>query len=86
MLPVMLNVKQPEKITATYRNRDNEIVMEEFDGLFRVFLHEYDHMLGQNFLQRVSKLKLERAIKKFKKMDKKGIFDDVIDQKVNYDL
>ena len=84
---LMLNVKRPEKITATYRNRDNEIVMEEFDGLWaRVFLHEYDHMLGQNFLQRVSKLKLERAIKKFKKMDKKGIFDDVIDQKVNYDL
>ena len=50
--------------------------------MVRVFLHEYDHMLGQNFLQRVSKLKLERAIKKFKKMDKKGIFDDVIDQKL----
>ena len=46
---------QTEKITATYRNRDNEIVMEEFDGLWaRVFLHEYDHMLGQNFLQRVT--------------------------------
>ena len=58
--------------TISYQNADQEIVMEEFDGLWgRVTLHEYDHMLGQNFLMRVSKLQLDRAIKKVKKQQAK---------------
>tara|TARA_B100001173_G_C15696071_1_gene424053 strand:+ start:58 stop:258 length:201 start_codon:yes stop_codon:yes gene_type:complete len=56
----------------SYRNEKNEVVLEEFDGLWaRVALHEYDHMLGQNFTQRVSQLKLDRAIKKAKKFNKR---------------
>ena len=38
----------------------------------RIFLHEYDHMLGVDFTQRVSKMKLDRAITKMKKDAKKG--------------
>ena len=33
----------------------------------RIFLHEYDHMEGQDFTNRVSKLKLDIAKKKQKK-------------------
>ena len=69
---IMLKVWRPEKCTISYQNADQEIVMEEFDGLWaRVALHEYDHMLGQNFLMRVSKLQLDRAIKKVKKQQAK---------------
>ena len=69
---IMLKVWRPEKCTISYQNADQEIVMEEFDGLWaRVALHEYDHMLGQNFLMRVSKLQLDRAIKKVKKQQRK---------------
>ena len=69
---IMLTVWRPEKCTISYQNADQEIVMEEFDGLWaRVALHEYDHMLGQNFLMRVSKLQLDRAIKKVKKQQRK---------------
>ena len=52
---LMLKVKRPTKISVSYQNTDGDPVLEEFDGIWaRVFLHEYDHMLGQNFLQRVS--------------------------------
>ena len=33
----------------------------------RIFLHEYDHMEGQDFTNRVSKLKLDIAKRKQKK-------------------
>ena len=37
-------------------------------GMFsRIFQHEYDHMLGRQFTERVSKLKLDMAMKKAKK-------------------
>jgi len=36
-------------------------------------LHEYDHMLGQNFTQRASRLKVERALRKVEKRAKRYI-------------
>ena len=69
---ITLQVRRPIKCTMSYKNEENEIVIEEFEGLWaRVALHEYDHMLGQNFTMRVSKVKLDRAIKKAKKFHKK---------------
>jgi peptide deformylase len=32
-----------------------------------VILHEYDHMLGQNFTMRASSLKIQRALKSLDK-------------------
>ena len=46
--------------------------------LSRVFQHEYDHMIGIDFTQRVSKMKLDRAITKMKKDAKKGKITQVI--------
>ena len=69
---ITLMVRRPITCTMSYKNEDNEVVMEEFEGVWaRVALHEYDHMLGQNFTMRVSKIKLDRAIKKAKKYHKK---------------
>ena len=69
---ITLMVRRPISCTMSYKNEENEIVIEEFEGLWaRVALHEYDHMLGQNFTMRVSKIKLDRAIKKAKKFHKK---------------
>lgn len=69
---LMLKVKRPEKCTMSYTNEKQEEVIEEFDGVWaRIALHEYDHMLGQSFLQRVGPLQLERAMKKIKKQAKK---------------
>ena len=69
---LMLKVKRPEKCTLAYMNENQEEVIEEFDGIWaRIVLHEYDHMLGQSFLQRVGPLQLERAMKKIKKQAKR---------------
>ena len=54
----------------SYKNEENEIVIEEFEGIWARVMHEYDHMLGQNFTQRVSRVKLDRAIKKRKNFTK----------------
>lgn len=69
---LMLKVKRPVSCTISYQNSDQEIIMEELDGIWaRVALHEYDHMLGQNFLMRVGKVQLDRAITKIKKQAKR---------------
>jgi len=64
---VWLNLKRPVSVTARYQRTDGSWATEEFLELAaRVFLHEYDHMLGQNFTQRASKLKLDMALKRIK--------------------
>lgn len=71
---VSLMVRRPTKATLKYQNENGDEVVEEFlDLAARVVLHEYDHMLGQNFTQRVSKLKLDRAIKAQKKKATKNM-------------
>jgi peptide deformylase len=37
----------------------------------RIVQHEYDHMLGRNFTEKASKLKIDTAIKKRDKMLKR---------------
>tara|TARA_B100000131_G_C18070647_1_gene594292 strand:+ start:745 stop:1350 length:606 start_codon:yes stop_codon:yes gene_type:complete len=67
---LVLKVKRPKECDLRYTNEHGEEKTEHFMGIAaRVVLHEYDHMLGVNFMTRVSKLKLERA---FKKLNKKS--------------
>jgi peptide deformylase len=64
-----LMIRRPVTCALKYYNEENEEVVEEFSGIpARVVLHEYDHMVGQNFTMRASKLKIQRALKS---MDKK---------------
>jgi len=66
---IYLTVKRPTEVTLQYQNQSGDVVVETFLSMAaRVVLHEYDHMLGQNFTQRVSKMKLDRAIKRAKKI------------------
>ncbi len=67
-----LMVKRPTEVAIKYINSEGEEMVETYKGVTaRVILHEYDHMIGQNFTMRVSKLKLERALKALKKKVKK---------------
>ena len=67
-----LHVRRPTECTITYYNEKQEQVTEKFLGIAaRVALHEYDHMLGKNFMHRVSKLKMQRAIKALDKKVKR---------------
>lgn len=63
-----LKVARPERIKVKYFTFKGEEVRTELAGYHsRVFQHEYDHMLGIDFTQRVGKLKLDMALKKLSK-------------------
>lgn len=68
-----LDVKRPKSIIAKYFDTDGvECTIELYDIDARCFLHEYDHLQGIVFTDRVSKLKLDRALKKQQKRFKNG--------------
>lgn len=67
---LMLKVKRPiscivefDTLTSDYKNVIHvETKYDDIDA--RIFLHEYDHLHGIQFIDRVSKLKLKMAEKK----------------------
>jgi peptide deformylase len=70
-----LKVERSEGIRCVYNDVDGELVQVEMHGLeSRIFQHEYDHMEGTNFTQRVSRLKLNMAKRRAAKMKKKSMF------------
>ena len=65
---LVLHVKRPSKIIAQFLDLDAKECIIEFSGIdARCFLHEYDHLNGVTFTDRVSKLKLAMANKKLEK-------------------
>lgn len=60
-----------------YRNYEGEEIEEEAEGLFAVCIqHEMDHLEGVLFLDHLSRLKRENALRKLKKA-KKDAADNV---------
>ena len=69
---IWLMVKRPIAIKVEFEDEKGKKHERTFDGLTsRIFQHEYDHMEGTDFTQKVSKLKIERAMKKLNKTVKK---------------
>jgi len=67
-----LSVKRPRGIIAKYLDINaKECTIELYDLDARCFLHEYDHLQGIEFTNRVSKLKLDMARKKRLKLQRK---------------
>ena len=63
-----LTIKRPKAIIAEYQNSKGEVVTVEIDGLIsRCFQHEFDHLKGICFVDRVSQMKLQLAMKKINK-------------------
>ena len=63
-----LNIKRPKKIIAEYQNSKGDTITAELDGLIsRCFQHEYDHLDGVCFVDKVSQMKLQLAMKKLRK-------------------
>lgn len=61
-------VERPARVKLTYLNYAGERVEEDAEGLFAVCIqHEFDHLEGVLFIDHLSRLKRERAIKKVKK-------------------
>lgn len=69
---LFLTIKRPSVIEFTYQDVTGEEKKGKFAGMTaRVFQHEYDHMEGKNFTQRVSKLRLDIGRRKAKKVMRK---------------
>ena len=63
-----LKIKRPRFIRVRFQDPYGDFVTKQFDGISsRVFQHEFDHSEGVDFISRVSKLKRDMAIKKWRK-------------------
>ena len=61
-------VDRPSQVKLRYLNYQGEAVEEDAEGLFAVCIqHEMDHLNGVLFIDHLSRLKREQAIKKVKK-------------------
>ena len=69
---VFLSITRPRKVTLKYEDENGDLKEANLDGMMsRIVQHEYDHILGKNFTDFASKMKLDRAFKKAEKeMDK----------------
>ena len=73
-LGLLLNIRRPKTLVAKFLDIDAKECILEFSGIdARCFLHEYDHLKGIEFTDRVSKLKLDMAKKKQKKLIKEHV-------------
>ena len=62
---LQLKVKRPDMIKASWEDANGERTYETLFGMdCRVFLHEFDHLQGIMFTDRVGKTKLQMARKK----------------------
>ena len=69
---LFLSIVRPKGLVAKYFDiTGKECIIELYDIDARCFLHEYDHLQGIEFIDRVSKLKLQLAEKKRRKKEKR---------------
>src|SRR5690606_17721967 len=62
-------VERSARVRLKYLNYDGEAVEEEAEGLFAVCIqHEMDHLEGVLFIDRLSRLRRDRALTKVKKV------------------
>jgi peptide deformylase len=62
---IFANIKRPSAIKVEYKTSDGITEQAEFEGYdCKVFLHEFDHLEGITFQNRISTLKWAMAVKK----------------------
>ena len=65
------SIDRPERVKITYLDYNGERVTEWAEGLYAVCIqHEMDHLKGVVFIDYLSRLKRERAVKKVVKAEK----------------
>jgi len=68
---IFVKVKRPKEILAKFYNENLEEQIVKISGYSaRCYLHEWDHLQGVTFKDRISKLKWDMAIKKSRKLEK----------------
>jgi len=65
------DIDRPERVKLTYLDYDGKRITEWCEGLYAVCIqHEMDHLKGVVFIDYLSRLKRERAVKKVVKAEK----------------
>jgi peptide deformylase len=65
---LFLKIKRPSWILAEYQDSDGNVKEIRIDGyISKCFQHEFDHLNGVCFVDKVSALKLQLAMKKIRK-------------------
>lgn len=63
------DVLRPERIRVIHSNHDGETIEEELEGIkARIFQHEYDHLLGVLFIDKINPLRRKVISGKLKKI------------------
>ena len=71
---LFMKVKRPASAVVEYQTINGDVIERELTGFeCRVFLHEYDHLIGVTFDQRVGNLTFGMAKNRRKKEAKKAI-------------
>ena len=69
---IFANIKRPNVIKAQWQNSSGETLTTEIEGYTaRCFLHEFDHLEGIVYQDRISPLKWAMAVKKSNKTKRK---------------
>ncbi len=69
-------VERPARVKLTYLNYDGDRIEEDAEGLFAVCIqHEMDHLEGVLFIDHLSRLKRESAVRKVKKAKERADAD-----------
>ena len=76
---MFLDIERPRKCVMKYEDAEGNTQEAHLDGMMsRICQHEYDHIIGRNFTENVSKLKLDRAKKKaFKEIERMKRYREV---------
>ena len=76
---LFLDIERPRKCVMKYEDAEGKTQEAHLDGMMsRICQHEYDHIIGRNFTEGVSKLKLDRAKKKaFKEIERMKRYREV---------
>ena len=70
-------VERPERVKLRYLNYDGEEVTEWAKGMYSTCIqHEMDHLNGVLFIDHLSRLKRQRAIKKVQKAEREAETDE----------
>lgn len=68
---IFVKVKRPKEILAKFYNEHLEEQIVKIEGYSaKCYLHEWDHLQGVTFKDRVSKIKWDMATKKARKLEK----------------